>query len=519
MLGVSFMVGEPTFYEAADDRMDRFRALMRASLREDPVWTARFVGALRSVFNIRTASVVAAAEFALALREMRGTHGSQLAQLTEAGVSVRSVVDSALQRADEPAEFVAYWKLRTGKATLPGGVQRGLADAVQRLYREFTAIKYDGTASGVRMGDVLEVAHPGNKGPWQADLWEYLLDRRHHADAIQIPLQRLPMIETNRAWRSITDRDVKSSMVRGLLSSGRLADQLKAAGMTWEEFGSWLGRPLTAAEWEALIPSMGYMALLRHLRQFDEVGLSDEAAGRVAARLADPTEVARSRQFPYRFLTAYRQVPSDRWGTTLERALQASCSNLPTLDGRTLVAVDTSGSMRTPISGRSVVSHVEVGALFAVALAVKAQAAGGSVDLRGFADAVFTHKIPRGASVLRQIDAFTRRIGEVGHGTNVPLALAQHTDHKRVVIFSDMQTLAQFGSGRAATLPIPAEVPVISFNTGGYGNTLIRPDATNRIELAGFTDAAFRLLAIMEAGPEGMAELVAPREIEDGEAQ
>jgi hypothetical protein len=162
---------------------------------------------------------------------------------------------------------------------------------------------------------------------------------------------------------------------------------------------------------------------------------------------------------------------------------------------------------------------VEVGALFAVALAVKAQAAGGSVDLRGFADAVFTHKIPRGASVLRQIDAFTRRIGEVGHGTNVPLALAQHTDHKRVVIFSDMQTLAQFGSGRAATLPIPAEVPVISFNTGGYGNTLIRPDATNRIELAGFTDAAFRLLAIMEAGPEGMAELVAPREIEDGEAQ
>jgi hypothetical protein len=258
------------------------------------------------------------------------------------------------------------------------------------------------------------------------------------------------------------------------------------------------------------------MALLRHLRQFDEVGLSDEAAGRVAARLADPTEVARSRQFPYRFLTAYRQVPSDRWGG-LEAAAQAACSNLPALDGRTLVCLDTSASMSHSISAKSVVAPVHAGALFAVALAIKAQQVpGASVDFVLFADGAVRQKIPAGASLLKQIMAISQRIGVVGHGTNIPLALAQHTDHKRVVLFSDMQTLSHYGSGREAD-KIPAEVPVLGFNLGGYSSTVLDPAHPNRIELGGFTDAAFRLLKVLELGPEGMDELVAPREIEGGQ--
>src|SRR3712207_7767035 len=52
----------------------------------------------------------------------------------------------------------------------------------------------------------------------------------------------------------------------------------------------------------ALAPTMGYMALLRNLRNFDEAGMPDEVAAVVAARLGDPDEVARSRQLPYRFL-------------------------------------------------------------------------------------------------------------------------------------------------------------------------------------------------------------------------
>ena len=90
---------------------------------------------------------------------------------------------------------------------------------------------------------------------------------------------------------------------------------------------------------------MGYMALLRNLRNFDEAGVPDDVAERVAAKLADPDEVARSRQFPFRFLAAYEQAPSLRWGHALDTALQLSLANLPALPGRSLILVDTSASM------------------------------------------------------------------------------------------------------------------------------------------------------------------------------
>ena len=54
---------------------------------------------------------------------------------------------------------------------------------------------------------------------------------------------------------------------------------LAAAGMTWEDVLSLAGSTVDkAALWTALIPSMGYMALLRNLRNFDEAGVPDEVA-------------------------------------------------------------------------------------------------------------------------------------------------------------------------------------------------------------------------------------------------
>ncbi|MEJ3751036.1 hypothetical protein WEI85_48475 [Actinomycetes bacterium KLBMP 9797] len=48
-----------------------------------------------------------------------------------------------------------------------------------------------------------------------------------------------------------------------------------------------------------------------------------------------------------RFLSAYRAAPSLRWGYPLEQALGHSLNNIPSLPGRTLVLVDTSGLVST----------------------------------------------------------------------------------------------------------------------------------------------------------------------------
>ncbi|QDQ15346.1 TROVE domain-containing protein [Streptomyces spectabilis] len=483
------MVGEDTFYEKAGDRDRRFRRLVHAATKQDPDWVASFVPYLRGQMNMRSAAIVMAAESALARRD--GTD-------RDPTIPVRKMIADAMLRADEPAEFLAYWKQRTGKKTLPGGVQRGVADAAARLYTEKAALKYDGAASSWRMADIVALAKPEPRGSWQADLFDYLADRRWKRDTIRVT-DRLPTLTAYRAAMEMPETERRD---RFLADPERLGE----AGMTWEQLSS-LGA-MDAAAWSAIIPHMGLMALTRNLRNFDETGVPDEVAAAVCARLADPEEVRRSRQFPYRFLSAYRAAPSLRWGYALEQALAASTANVPGLAGRTLVLVDTSASMTNRVSGRSQIRHVDVGALFGVALAAR----GCDVDLVGYANGSFTHPLAQGGSVLRQTEAFCERIGEVGHGTETVAALqASYRGHDRVVLISDMQAFAHPGYARGAwsydsrpdlsvSDAIPADVPLFGINTSGHAKASIDSGKPHRYEVGGFSDKLFTMVDLLSRG-------------------
>ncbi|HEY5984959.1 MAG TPA: TROVE domain-containing protein, partial [Streptosporangiaceae bacterium] len=136
-----------------------------------------------------------------------------------------------------------------------------------------------------------------------------------------------------------------------LVSTLSASAVLQEAGMKWSDLDGWLQGPMDAAAWQAVIPSMGYMALLRNLRNFDAAGVPDEVAQRVARRLADPEQVAKSKQLPIRFYTAFKATKSLRWAWALERAVNASLANVPRLGGRTLILVDCSNSMTPSWSG------------------------------------------------------------------------------------------------------------------------------------------------------------------------
>jgi hypothetical protein len=486
LFAVSNLVGEDTFYEQAGDRDDRFRQLVHAATRQDPDWVAAFVPYLRGEMNMRSAAIVLAAESALARRN--GTD-------REPTIPVRKMISGAMLRADEPAEFLAYWKARTGKTTLPGGVQRGVADAVARLYTERAALKYDGAGSVWRMADVVALAKPTPAGQWQADLFDYLADRRWKREHVRVT-DRLPVLTAYRAAAAMPTAERRAWFLED-------PARLGTAGMTWEQLSS-LGA-MDADAWSAIIPHMGLMALARNLRNFDEAGVANRMAAQVCARLADPEQVHRSRQFPYRFLSAYRAAPSLRWGHALEQALAASTANIPVLPGRTLVLVDTSASMTNTVSQKSKVRHVDVGALFAVALAAR----GCDVELVGYADGAFHHNLACGGSVLRQAEAFCQRIGEVGHGTETVAALrATYDGHDRVVLFSDMQAFAHPGGGwgmrRAGgwsvSEAIPANVPMFGVNSAGYAPSALDTSQPHRYEIGGFSDKLFTLVDMLSHG-------------------
>ena len=481
LLAVTNMVSEGTFYETASARDSRFRNLIQAATTEDPDWVARFVPFLRDTMQMRSAAVVVAAE----------TVRHRLTARITGTIANRKIIDSACSRADEPAELLAYWVSRYGHV-IPKPVKRGIADAAVRLYTERTALKYDGQSRAWRMADVINLTHPQPSAPWQEDLFKFLLGARY-GDVQLRNFDRLPMIQAHRVLEDVPQAD--RGRFLDLLTATGQTDRLRAAGMAWEALSGWLGGPMDARAWSAVIPGMGYMALLRNLRNFDEAGVPDNVARSVAERLADPDQVAASRQFPFRFLSAYKAAPSLRWAWALERALDAAVPNIPELPGRSLVLIDTSGSMATSaISQRSTITPVDAAALFGLAVAKRNT---GAVDVYGFGNDVFSHTVRPAESLLPAIKRFTARVGAAGHGTNIPGALGQYSGHDRVFLFSDMQTM---NDDRHGYRTVPESVPIYAFNLGGYAPALPEMGRGNRHEFGGFSDAVFRMVPMLEAG-------------------
>lgn len=471
VLAVSNLVGQTSFYESAGSRDDRFGSLIRKLAVTDPEWTAGLLGWLRSTAGLRTASVVGAAEFARARRD------ASLSGYT------RQVVASVLQRPDEPGELLGYW-LQTYGRSIPMPVKRGVIDAVRRLYTERSLLKYDTASHGLRFGDVIELVHPRGRTPREHALYRFAIDRRHNrADEID---DALTMVRANDVLK--TSAEVNP---RVLLNP----DNLDRAGMTWENVKSLAGDRLDSREvWEALIPTMGYMALLRNLRNFDDAGVSDEVAGRVAARLADPGEVERSRQFPLRYLNAYRAARSLRWAYALEKALNHSMVNVPSLPGRTLVLVDRSASMFSTYSDRSDADYADTAAVFGTALALRAE----NADLVQFGSTSSAVRVNRGDSILSVV----KRFGNLGGTATAQALQAHYAGHRRVIVLTDEQAHGGWGWGsRGVSVDeaIPAHVPMYTWNLAGY-RAAHASTTRNRHAFAGLTDAAFRMVEYLERG-------------------
>lgn len=480
LLAVSNMVGENTFYEKAAECDDRFEQLVHQVAVADPQWFGRFVPWLRGEANMRTASLVAAAEGARALLAADAPGGRQL-------------VDAACQRPDEPGELLAYWTGRYGRA-VPKPVKRGVADAAARLYTERSLIKWDTTSKGYRFGDVIDLTHPtpaADKARWQGDLFRYALDRRHNRDK-PIP----DALATIYAHESLMATPVDQRRV--YLKRPDVRERLALAGMTWEALAGWLQGPMDKAAWEAVIPSMGYMALLRNLRNFDQAGVDDIIAEKVAAKLADPEEVGRSRQFPFRFYAAHKNTGSLRWGHALEKALRACLGNVPALPGRTLVCVDQSPSMfpgygySTP--NQSDIALAEKAALFGAAIALRADHA----DLVGYGFNHYRVPFAKGDAVLQVMSRF-----RMDSGTDTPYAIAGNfRAHDRVIVVTDEQT-AYSRTGHTVDGAVPASVPVYTWNLGGYETGHGPSGASNRHTFGGLTDQAFRMIPLLESGRDG----------------
>jgi len=480
LLALTNFFSQDTAYEKADPRDKRFRELIREVTPQNFEWIAGMTGWLRSGANMRTASLVMGCEVLKA-------------RLDEGSGFNRHIFNHVMQRPDEPGEVIAYWRSRYGR-TLPEPLLKALKYAVTELYTEYAYLKWDSSARGLSFADVLRIVHPKPKDTDQEALFKYILDRSFDKDGDDF---LLPVIRKNKEWRQLAKN------VSTVEEAKRVLDPefVKAAGLAWEDVLSALGSKVDKAKlWEAIIPSMGYMALLRNLRNFDQAGVRDEVANQVIGRLTSPEAVAKSRQMPMRFYSAYKAAPSLRWGYALERALEMSMSNIPQLKGRTLVLVDTSGSMRDSFSKDGTVMRWDAAALFGVALGRKCEQA----DVVSFSNGYWGnagHRVfplQQGESLLAALKRWEGGGWFIGGGTDTVSALEDNfRGHDRVVILTDEQEGSDLGEVSRA---IPDSVPMYTWNLAGYRAGHAPAGERNRHSFGGLTDAAFTQIAMMENG-------------------
>lgn len=487
-----------TAHEGTDARALRMRELTRR-IATDPgmnTWTAQFTHWLRDDANMRRSALIVACEYVKARLD------AGIKDETSVGVPGlnRVTINIACERADEPGTLLTYW-MKTYGRNVPAPVKRGVADAVTRLYGERAALKYSGGAAEMHPGDVIELVHPKPKAEWQGVLFEHLLNSRHGHKTMSEATRAtwLPIVHeamTSRA-SSKTEADRAKERAR-LLKPGAMRE----AGMTWEHL-SGLG-PMDSEAWEAAIPVMGYMALLKNLRNFDQAGISVPVTDDVKRRLTDPDQVARSRQLPFRFYTAAKNA--DRhWQETLGQALELSCKNIPVLEGMTLVLVDCSQSMSGRVSKKSTITRREVAGLFGSVLASRCEnvvlaryGSEGSVwgqQRRG--GQTRTVEVTQGPSVLATAINGYPNMGGTETGSSLHYWLNEGYSFDRLVVLTDEQV--NWGDDMPIEDAVPASQRMFTFNLAG--DIMASHEASeNWHAFGGLTDQAYGLIPMIEAG-------------------
>jgi 60 kDa SS-A/Ro ribonucleoprotein len=287
---------------------------------------------------------------------------------------VAETLAAVIQRADELAEFLAiYWA--DGKVPLSAQVKKGLAAAFSK-FDEYQLAKYD-RANAVRLRDVLFLCHAKPVDAAQAALWKRLI-----AGELATP-------DTWEVELSAANTDKRASWER-LLSERKL----------------------------------GALALLRNLRNMKAAGVDE---GLVESAL---DAMKTDRVLPFRFLAAARYAP--QWEESLERAMLRALSGAARLTGRTVLLVDVSGSMVTPLSRKSEMLRTDA----AYGLAVLLREICEKVSVYTFStDAVFVPA--RRGFALR--DAM--EVSQPHGGTNLGRALdAIREPYDRIVVVTDEQS-------------------------------------------------------------------------------
>jgi hypothetical protein len=462
------------FYESADKRMDRIRALIA---KNDPAFVAKLAVYTRNKMYLRSVPLMLAVE---------------LAKTQSGNTVVSKTVKGVVQRADEITELLAYYQMANERKSvkklnkLSKQIQRGLAEAFN-TFDEYQFAKYD-RAAEIKLKDALFIVHPKAVDEKQQLIFDKIAKST---------------LETPYTWETAL-----SALGQQKFSSER--GKLNAFREKWEEL--------------VLSKKLGYMAMLRNLRNIIEAGVSTEVIDQVCSYLSDKEAVIKSKQLPFRFLAAYREIKMISSGAVpkvldaLEKAVEQCAGNIRGFGSDTslVIACDVSGSMQKAISEKSKILNYDIGLMLGMLLQSRCE----NVQTGMFGDTWKIINVSR-KSVLANVQEFYKREGEVGYSTNGYLVLKDLINRKvlvdKIMMFTDCQlwnsNLADKLTQNSLTSLwtqykcIAPDAKLYLFDLAGYGNTPLQVERNDVFLIAGWSDKIFDVLASLEEGQHTLAEI------------
>lgn len=448
ILLTSFLVNK--FYRSGNDTAKRLTQLVAKI--PDKQFIAKAALYARREAGMRSVSHLVAGEIA---------HGVKGEEWT------KRFFDRVVIRVDDVLEILAYCLAIYGKP-LPNSLKKGLGQALAR-FDEYQLAKYRRGSANLNLVDAVNLVHPP------------------HTEAISRLMDG--SLAPAGTWET------------KLTQAGQLADSDEEKAANKNEV------------WTELIRErrIGYFALLRNLRNILEQ--APEMIDEAIPLLTDKTLIRRSMVMPFRFRSALDAIDSssaldkpvlrsaiDRVfkGESNTRALRQkviralnvavdhSLDNVPRFKGRTLIAMDCSGSM--------IGKPMKIGSLFAAVLYKVNNA-----DLMLFSGDARYATFNRDDATL----TIAQRIEDNAEwsGTNFHSIFKRaQTAYDRVIILSDMQAwmnhwtpAAEFKRFVNKTGKRPH---VYSFDLAGYGS--IQFPESKVYTLSGFSDKTMETLRFLE---------------------
>lgn len=451
----SFMNG--SFHTSGDAQHARLVSLIS---QVDPTFAAKAAIYARDKFGMRTVTHVV---------------GARLPQLVKGEPWMKGFISNLIVRPDDASEMIAYHKSKIG-----GPIPNSLKKGVQLGLGKFNAYQMDKWNKGnFNLVDTINLVTGGRNGK----------------------------------FRGSVISDVANKLVKGELESAE----------TWESALSQAGQAedaefSKATAWGDIVLSgkIGQMALLKNLRNILEASSSlengDDVVAKAAELLTNEGRVKSSRIFPFRYITAgdelkklNSKITRSQLNTILKAlntAMEISViSAVPVFEGRTVIAVDSSGSM----------TYQNVGGERAVQRPVADVAA----QLAGFmykanpdnTDVLFFDGTSRWAKDLNPLDPAQTVVdkfrGQIGNGGatyfHTIFGLINNVKaYDRVIILSDMQGADSIKQNVADYRKSKnAEVFIHSVDMVGHGTSMF-PENSRLATYAGFSEKMFELMAKAE---------------------